>query len=171
MSQWRSLPGIEAFDSEWVLGDAPSAEGASGLPQPEDGRVMEQKRQQPVTARRGLDAQFAALFPKEVKAEAVAAAAAGTSWERWIAAMALGLSRPGEPAEGAAEPQHAPLPPPALPEAAASRAPLMTSMCPCGRTCSRGGGKLQATCCLHCPSGTHSDTCDRRERRRGRAGL
>ena len=33
---------------------------------------MEQKRQQPVTARRGLDAQFAALFPKEVKAEAVA---------------------------------------------------------------------------------------------------
>jgi hypothetical protein len=37
--------------------------------------------------------------------------------------------------------------------------------CSCGRTASRGGGRVHTTCCKHCPA-THSGTCQRRERTR-----
>jgi hypothetical protein len=37
--------------------------------------------------------------------------------------------------------------------------------CSCGRTASRGGGRVQTTCCKHCPA-THSGTCQKRERTR-----
>ena len=44
-----------------------------------------------------------------------------------------------------------------------------TGLCGCGRTLAMGGGRTQSFCCRHCPSGTHSECCERRERRRQQA--
>jgi len=41
-------------------------------------------------------------------------------------------------------------------------------LCICGRTLSRGGGKLHTHCCNHCHEGTHSGSCQKRERLRQR---
>ena len=41
--------------------------------------------------------------------------------------------------------------------------------CSCGRTLAQGGGRQHLYCCRHCPLGTHSGGCERRERLRVRS--
>ena len=42
---------------------------------------------------------------------------------------------------------------------------IPNALCECGRIRSRNGGRLRASCCVHCPA-SHTDDCQRRERRR-----
>ena len=57
-----------------------------------------------------------------------------------------------------------PAPPQEAP-GAASGALTIAPMCSCGRTC-KGLGKGWAHCCSQCTRDTHTDTCEKRERRR-----
>ena len=57
-----------------------------------------------------------------------------------------------------------PTPPQEAP-GAASGALTIAPMCSCGRTC-KGLGKGWAHCCSQCTRDTHTDTCEKRERRR-----
>ena len=41
--------------------------------------------------------------------------------------------------------------------------PAIAGFCKCGRTLAQGGGRQHRYCCRHCPLGTHSGGCTRRE--------
>ena len=54
-----------------------------------------------------------------------------------------------------------------LPEVgAASGALTIAPMCSCGRTCCRSGKGWATHCCSQCTRDTHTDNCEKRERRR-----
>ena len=55
---------------------------------------------------------------------------------------------------------------PSAPSPVEAEGPLY---CSCGRNCARAGRRWAARCCSHCPRGTHTESCVRRERRRARA--
>ena len=58
-----------------------------------------------------------------------------------------------------------PAPPQEAP-GAASGALTIAPMCSCGRTCCRSGKGLATHCCSQCTRDTHTDNCEKRERRR-----
>ena len=58
-----------------------------------------------------------------------------------------------------------PTPPQEAP-GAASGALTIAPMCSCGRTCCRSGKGWATHCCSQCTRDTHTDNCEKRERRR-----
>ena len=57
-----------------------------------------------------------------------------------------------------------PAPPQEAPGAASGA--LIAPMCSCGRTCCRSGKGWATHCCSQCTRDTHTDNCEKRERRR-----
>jgi len=107
---------------------------------------------------------FAQLFPIQLRQQSLAATGRGDSLRAVVQSLLRQLE--GEPTSSPGS-SSAELAAPTTELREGSRGPPREDgLCVCGRTLSHGGGRVHARCCSHCCEGTHSSSCQKRERRR-----
>jgi len=107
---------------------------------------------------------FAQLFPLRLRQQSLAATGRGDSLRTVVQSLLRQLE--GEPASSPRSSGTELATPTAELREGSRGPPREDGLCVCGRTLSHGGGRVHARCCSHCCEGTHSSSCQKRERRR-----